>query len=86
MMSEGDLITFETTGQLKKFFPSLPGTEKTGILPVLRTVGSLSDVCEFDMVGETFFFKIILQDFGPPRIESQIDMNCDQFIMDRDPL
>jgi hypothetical protein len=86
MMPEGDLIAFEAIGQLEKFFPPFPGTEKTGVLSVLRTVGPFPDVCEFNMVGQAFLFKIVPQDIRSSRIKPQIDMNGEQFIMDRNSL
>jgi hypothetical protein len=86
MVPEGDLITFEPVGQLKKFFPPLPGTEKTGVLSILGAIGSLSNVCEFNMIGQTFFFKIVPQDASSSRIKPQIDVDGEQLITDRNSL
>jgi hypothetical protein len=52
MMTKGNFIAIETLCYLEDPFPPFPGTEKTGILPVLRTVGKLSDLGLFDMVRQ----------------------------------
>jgi hypothetical protein len=71
--------------QLKKPLSPLPRTEETGIFPILRTVRLSSNIGEFDMIGETLPFKIILQDFGFSRTKTEVDVNGDQFVMDGNP-
>ena len=51
VVSEGDLMTVETMGNMKNAFSPFPGAEKARIFPILRTVGQPSDVCFFDVVG-----------------------------------
>lgn len=49
MMSEGNLIAPELVSKMEKSFSPFPSAEKTGILPIFRTVCPLSDLGELDV-------------------------------------
>jgi hypothetical protein len=60
VMSQGDLVAFETMGKAKKIFSSLPGTEETRIFSILSAVRPHPDIGELNVIREPFRFKEIL--------------------------
>jgi hypothetical protein len=60
---------------MKEPFPSFPGAEETGVLPILRAIGPPPNIREFDMIGETLSFKMTFQDLGSTGTEPQIDID-----------
>jgi hypothetical protein len=81
-MSQGDLIAFQTVGQMKDKLSPFPGAEEAGILSIFRTICLRPNVCKLDVVGETFCFKKIFQGVGPFVVETQVNVNWNQFVMD----
>jgi hypothetical protein len=86
VMSEGDLVTFETMSETEQLLSSFPGTEEAGVFSILGTVRPSSDIRELDVVREPFPFKKILQDLGLPRMKTEVNINGKKFVMDRDSL
>jgi hypothetical protein len=86
VMSEGNLVTFETMSEAEQMLSSFPGAEETGVFSILRTVRPSSDIRELDVVREPSPFKKILQDFGLPRMKAEVNINGKKFVMDRDSL
>jgi len=82
-MTESDLVAFETMGKMEQTFPSLPGTEKARVFPILRTVRPSPDMGEFDMVREASHCKKILQDFCPSGTKTEVNINRHQLVTDR---
>jgi hypothetical protein len=83
-MAKGNLVAFETMSEMKEAFSPFPGTKETWIFSILRAVRPSPDIRELDVVRKTFCFKIILQDFCPPRTETQVNINWHELVMDRD--
>jgi hypothetical protein len=59
-MAEGDLVTFETMGEMEQTFSPFPRAEEAGIFPILRTIRPSPDIGELDVVRKPFCFKIFL--------------------------
>jgi hypothetical protein len=83
-MAEGDLVTFETMGEMKEAFSPFPGTKETWIFSILRAVRFSPDISELNMVRKLLCSKIFLQNFCPPRTEAQVNVNWHEFVINGD--
>jgi hypothetical protein len=86
VVAQGDLVTFEPMGKMEKTFSSFPGTEETRIFSILSAIRLNPDIGKLNVVREPFCFKEILQDLGPARIKTKINVNRQKFVMDGNPL
>jgi hypothetical protein len=82
MVSKGDLVTFQLVGQTEEPLSPLPRAEETGVLSIFRAICFSSNLGEFDVIREVLGFKKVFQDFSSVGVETQVDVNRDQFIID----
>jgi hypothetical protein len=54
VMAKGNLVTFETMSKMEETFSPFPGTEETGVFPILGAIRSPPDIGELDVVREPF--------------------------------
>jgi hypothetical protein len=81
VVTQGDLVAFETMGKTEKTFSSFPGAEETGILSILRAIRLRPDIGELHVVSEPRRFKEILQDLTLPGIETEVNVYGEKFVM-----
>jgi hypothetical protein len=84
VMAQGDLVAFETMSKMEEAFSPFPGTEETGVFPILCTVRFSPDIGELDVVRESFCFEKIPQDLGPPGAKAEVNVSRHEFVMDGD--
>jgi hypothetical protein len=75
VVAQGDFVTFETMGNMKKTFSSFPGTEETRIFPILSAIRPNPDISELHMIRKPSCFKETLQDLGPTGIKTKVNVN-----------
>jgi hypothetical protein len=82
VVTQRDLVTFEPMGKMEKTFSSFPGAEETRIFSILSAIRLHPDIGELNVVREPLCFKEILQDLGPARIKTKVNVNRQKFIVD----
>jgi hypothetical protein len=85
-MTEGDLVTFETVGDMEEALSPFPGAQETGVFSVLGAICSPPNVGELDMIWKLFCLKKISESVGFPGVEAEIDVDRHELIMNGDAL